>query len=373
MNIVFLTRQELYDKVWSKPMVALAKEFNLSDNGLRKICKKYDIPMPVMGHWQKIQNGKKTSTIKLPRRKNEDQIKITINDKKSKSNESSLEINLISERITSNKSLILKVPEKLSRPDSIIIKTKNNLKAKKPNNYSRIKGTIQTDRGFPNIVVTPKNIDRALIILDCLIKNFHSLKYKVLLKEEGLAIVAREDIEMKISIREIYNSLQVDSDFGWKTRELVPNGKLAIKAGLFGTYEFSDSNKGLVEDQILKILIKIESDFSEMSNLRKVRQLEEAKREELQKTEREKQKLKEDELNKFIQFYNNAHRWKNYNILKEYFDFINTQSDKSSQTEQWLEWASKKLEWYNPLTDVKEEFLEDVDKDTLNFKNKTCY
>jgi hypothetical protein len=67
----------------------------------------------------------------------------------------------------------------------------------------------------------------------------------------------------------------------------------------------------------------------------------------------------------------NAHRWKNYNILKEYFDFINTQSDKSSQTEQWLEWASKKLEWYNPLTDVKEEFLDDVDKDTLRFKRKS--
>lgn len=136
MNVVFLTRQELYDKVWSKPMVVLAKEFNLSDNGLRKICKKYDIPMPVMGHWQKIQNGKKTSIIKLPKRKNEDQIKITINDKKS--NEASLEINLISERISSNKSLILKVSEKLSKPDAIIIKTQNNLKGKKSSDYSRI-------------------------------------------------------------------------------------------------------------------------------------------------------------------------------------------------------------------------------------------
>jgi hypothetical protein len=238
MSIIFLTRQELYNKVWSTPMVVLAKEFNLSDNGLRKICKKHDIPTPVMGHWQKIQNGKKTSVIKLPKTKKEDKIKITVNDKKAESTERALELNLISEKISSIKSLILKVPEKLEKPDSIIAKAHNNLKGKKPNDYSRIKGTIQTDSGFPSITVTPQNSTRALIVLDNLIKNFRLLNYNVLIKEEGLTIVAYEDIEIKISIREIYNSIQVDNDFGWKTRELIPNGKLAVKAGLFGAYEF---------------------------------------------------------------------------------------------------------------------------------------
>lgn len=373
MYEIILSRKELYEKVWSKPMVVLAREFNLSDNGLRKICKKHNIPLPVIGHWQKVQNGKKTSTIKLPKSKNEEPIKINILEKKLKSPETVLEINLISEKISTNKSLILKVPEKLNKPDSIIIKTQNNLKGKKPNDYSRIKGTIQTDRGFPSITVTPKNIPRTLIVLDNLIKNFRLLKYNVEIKEDGLTIVAYEDIEIKISIREIYNSIQIDNDYGWKTRELVPNGKLAIKAGLFGTYEFVDSIKGLIEDQILKILIKVETDFSQMNKLRRLRQLEQEKIEELQKIESQRQKLKEDELNKFIQFYNNAHRWKKYNILKEYFDFIKNQSDKTSQTEEWLQWASKKLDWYNPLTEISEGFLDDVDKDSLTFKKKTWY
>lgn len=371
MSVVILTRQELYEKIWSKPMTILAKEFNLSDNGLRKICKKHDIPTPLMGYWQKIQNGKKTSVIKLPKRKNEEQIKIIVNDKKLKSPGTALEINLISEKISSNRLLILKVPERLHKPDPIIVKTQNNLKGKKPNEYSRIKGTIQTDGGFPSITVTPKNIARALIILDILIKNFRLLKYNLLIKEEGLAIASHDNIEMKISIREIYNSIKVDNDFGWKTRELIPNDKLAIKAGLFGAYEFSDSNKGLIENQILKILIKVETDFSEMNKLRKLQQLEQENREELQKLERQKQKLSEDELNKFIQFYNNAHRWKKYNTLKKYFDFIKSGPDKSVQTQEWLEWASKKLEWYNPLIDAKDELLQEVDKEILNFKKKT--
>jgi len=60
-----LTRKELYNLVWSKPLTQLAKDFGLSDNGLRKICKKYDIPLPKMGHWQKIQYAKNVEQEKL--------------------------------------------------------------------------------------------------------------------------------------------------------------------------------------------------------------------------------------------------------------------------------------------------------------------
>jgi hypothetical protein len=44
------TREQLYEKVWSKPMSSLAKEWGISDVGLAKICKRYNIPRPGMGH-----------------------------------------------------------------------------------------------------------------------------------------------------------------------------------------------------------------------------------------------------------------------------------------------------------------------------------
>ena len=59
MEKIILTRQELYDLVWENPLSKLAKKYNLSDNGLRKVCKKLDIPLPKNGHWQKIQFNKK--------------------------------------------------------------------------------------------------------------------------------------------------------------------------------------------------------------------------------------------------------------------------------------------------------------------------
>lgn len=370
MKTFSLTRQSLYEQVWSKPMVTLAKEFNLSDKGLREICKKNDIPIPPMGHWQKIQYGKKISKIPLPKKSSEGVIKINVEEIKLNSHKSIPTINSVSEVIKNNKSLILKVSERLNSPDDIILKTQINLNQRQgTDSYSAIKGTIQTDRGFPSIIVSPKNISRSLRILDNLIKNFRVLGYNVVLKDEGLSVIAYDNDEIKVYIREKSNSIKLNDNY-WQTRELVPNGKLALKVARFGTYEFVDTSKRLVEDQIENILIKIESDFKDMHERRQMFKIEQQEREILKKIEQDKQQIKIDELNKFIEFYKNAHRWKKYIILQEYFDFINNQSDKSIQTDVWLEWAKQKLDWYNPMFEVKDELLFDVDKDILAFKKK---
>ena len=41
-----ITRKQLYDKVWSTPMTAIAKEYGLSDVGMAKLCKRHEIPRP---------------------------------------------------------------------------------------------------------------------------------------------------------------------------------------------------------------------------------------------------------------------------------------------------------------------------------------
>jgi len=69
-NESIFTRQRLYDLVWSKPMVKIAKDYGMSDNSIRKICRKFNIPTPEAGHWQKVQHGKpvkqKVSCFNLP-------------------------------------------------------------------------------------------------------------------------------------------------------------------------------------------------------------------------------------------------------------------------------------------------------------------
>lgn len=66
-TVTSLTREELHQRVWSTPMSKLAREFEMSDVGLAKICKKHNIPRPSRGYWAKIENGKDVTRLPLRR------------------------------------------------------------------------------------------------------------------------------------------------------------------------------------------------------------------------------------------------------------------------------------------------------------------
>jgi len=62
-----LSRHQLYELVWSEPLSRLSKKYCISDNGLRKICKTMNIPLPPFGYWMKIKHKKHVKKLKLPR------------------------------------------------------------------------------------------------------------------------------------------------------------------------------------------------------------------------------------------------------------------------------------------------------------------
>jgi hypothetical protein len=53
-----LTREQLYDLVWSEPMQPLAKQIGISDVAIAKHCRKLGVPVPKRGYWNKLQAGK---------------------------------------------------------------------------------------------------------------------------------------------------------------------------------------------------------------------------------------------------------------------------------------------------------------------------
>jgi hypothetical protein len=66
-----LTREELYELVWSKPMTDLAKDFGLSDVAVAKRLRKLAIPVPGRGYWARVQAGQEPRRPKLPKRTEE--------------------------------------------------------------------------------------------------------------------------------------------------------------------------------------------------------------------------------------------------------------------------------------------------------------
>lgn len=63
MNI---SRRQLYDLVWNKPILTLSKEYGFSDVGFAKLCRRHNIPLPPRGYWAKINAGLNVSQSPLP-------------------------------------------------------------------------------------------------------------------------------------------------------------------------------------------------------------------------------------------------------------------------------------------------------------------
>jgi hypothetical protein len=65
MNVTF-ERNSLYEEVWNAPLTKLGPKYGMSDNGLRKVCRAMNIPLPSAGHWAKVAANKAVKRTPLP-------------------------------------------------------------------------------------------------------------------------------------------------------------------------------------------------------------------------------------------------------------------------------------------------------------------
>lgn len=61
-----LSREELFEKVWSKSGTKLSEELGVSDVAIAKRCKKLNVPRPPRGYWAKLEAGHRLKRPELP-------------------------------------------------------------------------------------------------------------------------------------------------------------------------------------------------------------------------------------------------------------------------------------------------------------------
>lgn len=64
-RLAALSRSELYERVWTDPVRAVAESFGVSDVWLKKCCAQADIPVPERGYWAKLKVGKPVIRVRL--------------------------------------------------------------------------------------------------------------------------------------------------------------------------------------------------------------------------------------------------------------------------------------------------------------------
>ena len=61
-----VSREELYEQVWSKPMTKVAADYGVTGTALKKTCDRHHVPTPERGYWAKLEFGKPVNKEALP-------------------------------------------------------------------------------------------------------------------------------------------------------------------------------------------------------------------------------------------------------------------------------------------------------------------
>lgn len=356
MENITLTRDQLYDLIWSKPTSALAKEFGLSDNGLRKICKNYNIPLPYMGYWSKIRYGKPVRKVKLPTSIEGKEIIISPATELTESNQKEISARaILIKEIESKYKILLKVPVRLTNPDALIVKAKDALTINK-HYYSRY-GLIRIHSGYININVDPINVPRALRFMDTLIKLLKARGYEITIGDELRVEVLGEQLVIRLQEKLRFETIK-EGSYNRETRYYYPTGIFMLRT--WKTFHWHQrvwtDGKVLIEDQLAKILVGIEL-LAEKERKERL-EIEEFWRVQKEKERIEKERHDREELDgaNFQKLLAQSKLWKQSQILNEYIAEIESKliadCELTDKSKEWLGWAKEKAGKFNPLNDL---------------------
>lgn len=369
-----VTRQKLYDLAWSKPLTAIAKEYNLTYSHIIRIYKKNNIPFPDSGHWMKLKFNKKVNIKPLPKIADSTDISLNKSENKESINLKTLsEKQLLKKEIEKELKVFLIVPKKLTKPNKYIIDAKNDLKNKKPSHYHNYKGLIFTSQNVFDIIVFKNTIRRALVFSDTLIKLFLARGHIIETgRNESRVVIYGESFE--INVRETRKRVKNTED-RWGFTEFQPTGILTVRIKKsWHNYEWKDSKTIPLENKLSQILTYLElrakKDIGDRIEREKLQEIADKKR----KIEQESRLRREKELEEFKFLLQKSARWKKAVDLRNYIEAIEMSAKKNnsitSELKSWLIWANKKVDWYDPLIEKEDELLDDVNRETLEATEK---
>lgn len=238
-EFITISRQELYEKVWTTPTVTLAKDYGISDVALAKICKKHKIPKPPLGYWARVAAGKKVVHKSLSAIADSQLQQIRIRKRPEGAGEECLgpetKTALAAEKAEANR---IHVPSQLESPHPLVERTLKSLQSAAKNEFGlvRPKATQCLD-----IAVSRDSIDRSVLVMDTLVKAIEGRGYSVSVIEEERArrtSVTVLDESVHIQLKELLDHKekavtpkQREDYLRWHRRpevEYFPSGRLAL-------------------------------------------------------------------------------------------------------------------------------------------------
>jgi hypothetical protein len=372
METIEFSRKELYDIVWSTTLSKLTQEYAYSNDGFKKLCEQFEIPMPDGSYWSKLKFNKPVNKPELNAVfDGEDKIVLTIREEGNPVNVDQTPLTILAKQIQNDPKAPLTVADKLTKPDILIQNTKNIHENRKKNDFKRdeIIDTV-------SIYVEESNYNRALRIMDAFIKllRHRGHTFRRDRNNWGPRIVVN-DVEFHFHLREMQK--RIPSDKPYNSSTYIPTGILVMKIGeSYKAKEWKDGSLKL-ENQLAKIVAKIELEAEEELKWREECRLDKIKRAEEDRIRKIFEARKDKEVVKTRKLFSDAKKFDKATI---YRNFIKATEQKAiaenSLTEQlidWIKWANDKADWIDPTSAKQDELLNDNDIDEIENPKKTNY
>lgn len=384
---IVLTREELYDRVWSTPMQKLAPEFGLSDVGLAKVCKRYKIPRPSRGYWAKLECGKKVHKFPLFRVKDGSLSRIHLRrnsvreEPKEKPPKPPLAFHpdiaaLISAELDpANR---IEVPSDLRGADQFVSATRESLSKGRIDEYGRVSRRYDFGGACFDVSVGKQNIQRALLLLHSLVRAFRNRGFKIVFRDNDASQPYIQVLERKFRLsiwepskqqkREITKEEKRHKEecpwSGIRDYEYVPTGMLELhldRNTYSSTVRLADTNKRRLEDRLNDLVVRM---LKEVDQGRVA-----AERARLEAIEKEKRKTaavqlevvhRSDEMRQ-KRLLEAIPVWEDSRRIRGYIEAVRAAAyrrygtiEDASETGQWLKWAVHYLDSVDPFADKRE-------------------
>ena len=350
-------------------MVEIAKDYEVSDKAIAKICDKLNVPVPGVGYWQKLEAGEKLERKRLPDippthptehtiRKNEPSYEFEISE----------EVNALIEKEKNPASKII-VQDKRGSTHILIRRTEQSLE--KSYRYSGMLCSQQAE-DILKISVSPIEKGRVFRILNTLISELEGRGYLVYIDKSFLC-VRIFGVNLKFSLNEKMKQVRLKTESPYSRQyDLVPSGILALSIeDFYSDYpllrNFLDIKSVKLENRlnefIIALLIASQAYIAQEKHWeekRKVYQEEERKRNAIiQEIENEKKKLQE--LKKNIKKFHSS------NLIREYIARYKMKlldetlaPDKKQEIIEYIEWAQKQADRLDPFIESPVSILDNL-------------
>lgn len=375
-----LTRKDLYEQVWSEPMIKLSKRYGLSDVGLRKRCKKLNIPVPALGYWRKKEVGKAGPPPPLPSFDGDEAIEFHIKIEKAMpqpvdaEHYTEAEVRIAYEREGKNR---IHVPSTLRSPHPYVTQTKEAFEGAEPSRYSRDKGLLSAHGEKLDISVSRNSLQRALRIMNALIKELEARGFKV-------SIVMEKKNEYYSSYKTCVSVLGQTIEFGLKEflkqtkRELTPaerkerpwadrfeceynpSGRLSLEINTWEATRknWSDAKIKRVEDCLNDFIVVLIQTSVELRTREVQRRQAECNRLEWERLREERDRRRREEEARLKNLIDNASNWQKSKQLREYIHAVREEAiqknggiEPGSELDSWLTWANQQADRFDPLVE----------------------